>query len=169
VAATSTPTSKSGNICLAKDQNGEPKFFGSYVLDRHGSKWTRVSEMRLASLPITRALVKCAAVLAFCVIVGCHQSATSADPCAPPPPWNPAGAKPGQPDQEFATCLRDQAYETRNLAIPINSVAQGIIAQCQIRVDRFEGRMADENAAAERDADRPATAAVIESRRCIGQ
>jgi hypothetical protein len=78
---------------------------------------------------------------------------------------------------EFAACLRDQAYETRNLAVPADATAYGIIAQCHVRVDRFEGvtiaasesGSEQERQAADQAAVRQATAAITQYRRCVGR
>ncbi len=104
------------------------------------------------------------------------QVADNTDSCAEPAPWNPPGAKPGQPNQEFSACLKDQAYAIRNLDIPLQSAMGGIIAQCQVQVDKFEGSMVLDNAmapeqdqqAAEQAAETQATAAVTQYRRCVG-
>ena len=110
-------------------------------------------------------------MLAFCLLAGCHPATAQdgAATCAPPPPWREADTEPGQPHTELTACPRDQAFETRNLAGPIESAAQGIVAQCEIRVDRFEGRVgapaSDE--AADREAARQATLAVAQYRQCI--
>ncbi len=119
------------------------------------------------------------AALALGLLAGCHPATAQdgAGSCAPPPPWLEQNAKPGQPAAEFAACLRDQAYETRNLAVPAQSTAPGIIAQCHVRVDRFEGVTADpsetgsdqQRQAAEQDAEQQATAAITQYRRCVGR
>lgn len=117
-------------------------------------------------------------MLALCLSCGCHPVAAQdgASSCAAPTPWREADAKPGQPQAELAACLRDQAYQTRNLAIPLNSVANGIIAQCEVGVDRFEGAIVTSNAMApedERQADeqavmQQATADITQYRQCVG-
>ncbi|MFI4933599.1 MAG: hypothetical protein ACHP7N_03190 [Caulobacterales bacterium] len=117
------------------------------------------------------------AALALCLFAGCRPTAAqeSASSCAAPPPWREANAKPGQPDAEFAACLRDQAYETRTLTVPVDSTAYGIIAQCHVRVDFFEGRTmaasetGPDAAAADQEAVRQATAAITQYRRCVGR
>lgn len=113
------------------------------------------------------------------MLAGCHPAAgqDSADQCAPPSPWLEPGGKPGRPEVEFAACLRDQTYETRNLSVPVDATAYGIIAQCHVRVDRFEGvtiaasesGSAQERQAADREAVRQATAAITRYRRCVGR
>jgi hypothetical protein len=106
------------------------------------------------------------------LLAGCHPATAQdgAAPCAPPPPWREADAKPGQPKAELAACLSDQAYQTRTLPVPVASAAAGIVAQCEIRVDRFEGRVgaAASDADADREAVRQATAAVTQYRQCVG-
>ena len=112
------------------------------------------------------------AALAISLLAGGHTAAArnGAESCAPPPAWNERYATPGHPEQEFAACLRDQGYETRNLTVSIPNTAQGIIAQCQVRVDYFEHRAGDVGATgSEADAQRVATAAVIHYRRCVGR
>jgi hypothetical protein len=119
-----------------------------------------------------------AAALSLSLISACHQTNAQAGAatCAPPPPWLAPGAKPGQPEAEFAACLKDQAYETRTLAIPLDANAYGIIAQCHVRVDRFEGLTiaASENGseearqAADAKAVRQAKADITDYRQCAG-
>jgi hypothetical protein len=119
------------------------------------------------------------AALALCLFAGCREATAqdSAGRCAPPRPWLEPGAKPGRPEIEFAACLREQAYATRDLSIPVEPVANGIIAQCHVRVDRFEGvtiaasetGSAQERQAADREALRQATAAIDEYRQCAGR
>ncbi len=48
-------------------------------------------------------------------------------------------ARPGQPDAEFAQCLKDQACAARAISVPDDAKAAGLIAQCRVEVDRFEG------------------------------
>lgn len=50
--------------------------------------------------------------------------------CAPPAPWTQTNGLQAQ----VQACLRGQAWETRNLTIPIGSVVSGIVAQCEVRV-----------------------------------
>jgi hypothetical protein len=108
-----------------------------------------------------------------CLLAGCHPATAQdgAAPCAPPPVWREADAKPGQPQAELAACLKDQAYEVRTLAVPVESAAAGIVAQCEIRVDRLEGRVgaAASDADADRQAVQQATAAVTQYRQCAGR
>jgi len=112
------------------------------------------------------------AVLAFCLLAGCHPASAQggADPCAPPPPWQEANAKPGQPQVELAACLKAQAYDTRSLSIPVEPNAQGIVAQCDIRIDRLEGRVgaAASDAAADQQVVAQAKADVTQYRQCAG-
>lgn len=110
--------------------------------------------------------------LAFSLAAIFQPAASWADAtsCAAPPAWNESVARPGHPVQEFAACVRDQGYQTRNLAVPASSTVQGIIAQCQVRVDYFEHRGGDVGATgSEADALRLATAAVTYYRRCVGR
>jgi hypothetical protein len=113
------------------------------------------------------------AALALCLLAGCHPAtaADGASPCATPSPWRESDAKPGQPQAELAACLSDQAYQIRTLPVPVASAAGGIVAQCEIRVDRFEGRVgvAAPDDAADREAVQQATAAVTQYRQCAGR
>ena len=106
--------------------------------------------------------------LAACLLAGCHPA--TADPCAPPPVWLEANVKPGQPQAEVTACLKAQAYEVRSLTVPVESAAAGIVAQCEIRVDRLEGHVGA--SAPDADADRAvtaqATADVTQYRQCAG-
>ena len=124
------------------------------------------------------AAVGCVAALTFCPLAGCHRTTAqdSAGGCTPPGPWLEAGARPGRPAMEFAACLMDQAYETRNLSVPVDATANGIIAQCHVRVDRFEGAASagetgslQERQAADQAALREATAAISQYRQCVGR
>src|SRR5579871_2770725 len=82
------------------------------------------------------------ALTAACLTAACHQaSAKVGDACAPPPPWRSPGANPGQPAAEFAACLKDKAYDARSVHVPLEAAANGIIAECSVDVDRFEGAM----------------------------
>ena len=58
--------------------------------------------------------------------------------CDPPPPWQDVTAR-GQPTVEISACLKNKAYEARNVAVPAQSKRAGIIAQCEVEVDRYEG------------------------------
>lgn len=121
----------------------------------------------------------CVIALAVGLSAGCHPATAQngdgpGQACAPPPPWREANAKPGQPALELAACLRDQAYETRTVKVPVESAAYGIVAQCEVRVDHFEGVIAEpgsdqERQAADREAVRQATAAVEQYRQCAGR
>jgi hypothetical protein len=112
------------------------------------------------------------AALAACLLAGCHPATAQggADPCAPPPPWQEATAKPGQPQVELAACLKAQAYDTRSLSIPLEPNAQGIVAQCEVRIDRLEGHVgaAAPDADADRAAQAQARADVTQYRQCVG-
>jgi hypothetical protein len=97
--------------------------------------------------------------------------------CAPPRPWSEANARHGQPEAEVAACLRAQAWETRNLNVPINSAVAGVVAQCEVRVIFFEGpagsaartRAQNQVDANDRQALNQALADVTWSRRCAGR
>ena len=54
--------------------------------------------------------------------------------CAPPASLSEANAGHGQPVAEVGACLRAQAWEIRNLNIPIKSAVAGIVAQCEVQV-----------------------------------
>jgi hypothetical protein len=121
----------------------------------------------------------CVAALALCLFAGCHQATAqdSAETCAPPRPWLEPSAKPGRPEIEFAACLREQAYKTRNVRAPVEPVANGLVAQCRVEVDRFEGATiaasetgsAQERQAADQEALLQATAAINQYRQCVGR
>jgi hypothetical protein len=116
------------------------------------------------------------AALALWGLAGCHPATAQGGSaaCAPPPPWPQAGARPGQPDAELAACLSDRAYRARDVAVPLASKTAGVIAQCEVEVDRFEGAMifggatgSDEQVeATERRAEQLATAAVLAYQPC---
>jgi outer membrane murein-binding lipoprotein Lpp len=107
-----------------------------------------------------------AAALACCLLAGCAQGDPSS--CSAPPPWQEANAKPGQPQAELAACLKAQAYDTRSMSIPLEPNAQGIVAQCEIRVDRLAGHVgaAAPDAAADQAALAQARADVTQYRQC---
>jgi hypothetical protein len=109
------------------------------------------------------------AALALGVVAGGHQAAAGAESCAPPPPWRESASRPGRPEAEFAACIRDQGYETRNLDVPSESAAYGIIAQCHVRVVFFEGRNPAALPATDQEDLRQAMAAVTHYRRCTGR
>jgi len=113
------------------------------------------------------------AALAFGLLAACHPATAQdgAAACAKPTAWREADSKPGQPQAELTACLRDQAYEIRDLKVPLESAAQGIVAQCEIRVDRFEGRVgaAAPDQAADRAASAQASAVVAQYRQCVGR
>ncbi len=118
------------------------------------------------------------AAAVFLVLAGCHQGAAAdQNACAAPSPWLTPGAKTGHPAEEFAACLRDQAYEARSLSVPMQSIVAGVIAQCHVRVDQFEGSIGDptdtlpedQRQAAERDAEAQASAAITQYRQCAGR
>ena len=120
-----------------------------------------------------------AAAVALCVLAGCHPATAQGafDACAPPPPWLQPGAKPGQPDAELAACLKDKAYDARSVAVPLQSKMAGIIAQCEVEVDHFEGAMPfgggtgseEQRDAVERQVEQQATAAILAYQPCAGR
>jgi hypothetical protein len=116
-----------------------------------------------------------AVALIVCLSITCRPSAAQDSPsaCSPPRSWPQPGAKPGHPDADFAACLSDRAYNARNVHVPVAAAANGVIAQCDVEVDRFEGAMT-----APADSDSPsvqqavmqhATAAVVRYRQCVGR
>jgi hypothetical protein len=110
--------------------------------------------------------------MALLLLAGCGQAAgqTGASSCAAPPTWSESAATPGHPKAELAACLADQAYQIRNLAIPALSAVNGIVAQCEIRVDRFEGVTAPtDDPATEQATMQQATADVGQYRKCAGK
>jgi hypothetical protein len=110
------------------------------------------------------------------VSAGCHPPAAQAgaDACAPPPAWRQPGARPGEPDQELAACLKDKAWQARAVNVPLASKTAGVIAQCEVEVDQFEGTMVfgggtgsqEERAAVEQRAEQEARDAVIAYQGC---
>ena len=78
---------------------------------------------------------------------------------------------------ELAACLKDKAYDARSVAAPVQSKMAGIIAQCEVDVDRFEGGMPfggatgseDQRAAAERLVEEEAAAAVLAYQPCAAR
>ena len=119
-----------------------------------------------------------AAVLTLFLLAGCQPAtAQGGAGCAAPPPWQQPGAKPGQPNAEMAACLKDKAYDARGLAVPQDSKVAGIIAQCEVDVDRFEVDMPfggatgsdEERAARERSVTQQATAAVLAYQSCTSR
>jgi hypothetical protein len=100
-----------------------------------------------------------------------------AESCAQPPPWSEATARHGRPEAEVAICLRDHAWDVRDLKVPVNSAVAGIVAQCEVRVVFFEGprgspyqykmqQRVDDN---DRNALAQALADVTWARRCAGR
>ncbi len=121
----------------------------------------------------------CAAALAAFVLAGCHPRTAQggAAACSPPALWPGAGARPGQPELELAACLRDRAYQARSVAVPVASKVAGIIAQCEVDVDRFEGSMIfggatgsdEQRRATEQWEMRQATAVVVAYQTCASR
>jgi len=97
--------------------------------------------------------------------------------CAPPRPWSEASARHGRPEAEVAACLKADAWETRDLNVPVRSAVAGIVAQCEVRVIFFEGpdgsasrtRAQQQVDANDREALGQALADVTWSRRCAGR
>ena len=119
-----------------------------------------------ASVTTISALTGLAAVL----LAGCGQAADSATSCDAPKPWSESDAAPGHPTEELAACLWDQAYQNRSLNIPLSSATNGIVAQCEVRVDRFEGVTAPTfDPATEQQTMQMATVDVTHYRRCVGR
>ena len=114
--------------------------------------------------------------LALCLLLS-GPAAAQGGGCAPPAPWSEAGARHGQPEAEVAACLKDRAWDIRNLHIPIQSAVAGIVAQCEVRVIFFEGpagsasrtRAQQRVDANDRAALGQALADVTSSRRCAGR
>jgi hypothetical protein len=86
--------------------------------------------------------------------------------CTPAPPWRQTTSR-GHPNAEISACLKEKAYDARNVAVPIQSKAAGIIAQCEVDVDRYEGRAPfgwDEQWVSQQ-----ASAAVVANQSCSGR
>ena len=116
-----------------------------------------------------------AIALTVCLLAACRPSAAqdSLSTCSPPAPWPQPGAAPGHPDAEFAACLDDRAYKARNVQVPVAAAANGIIAQCDVEVDHFEGAMVapgdSDRQSVQADVLQQATAAVVRYRQCVGR
>jgi hypothetical protein len=112
---------------------------------------------------------------ALVLLVGCKLATAQdgANDCRAPPPW----AAPGQPNAEMAACLRDKAYDARSVNVPASSKVAGIIAQCEVEIDRAEPGMPfggatgsdDERAARERQVTQWASAAVAAYQPCANR
>ncbi len=111
------------------------------------------------------------AILAVLLAAGCQRgTADAASQCDAP---NPAAAS-ASADAKFGACLAQKAYDARSVDVPIDSKAPGLIAQCDVEIDRAEGRTmpARENGseqkrqAADQDAMRTAKAAILRYRGC---
>jgi hypothetical protein len=122
--------------------------------------------------------VSCASLLAIVLLGwGSEASAQAAEGCVAPPPWSASAARPGHPDQEIAACLRSEAYKARTLHIPVDNVSNGIVASCEVEIDRIEGRFVFDDATApksqrqavEQSVMRQATAAVTQYRSCAAR
>jgi hypothetical protein len=118
------------------------------------------------------------AVLALILAAGCRSATAQSQPgaCAAPPAWRQPGAKPGQPDAELAACLKEKAWGARAVRVPVASKTAGLIAQCEVDVDQFEGRMVfgcaggsqEEREAAEQQVQQQAAAAIEATQGCGG-
>jgi hypothetical protein len=112
--------------------------------------------------------------IALMLLCAGDDARAQAGGCAAPPEWSAAEVSPGNPDRALSACLRSQAYKARNLHIPVDNVANGIVASCEVQVSGIEGsNIYDDPAkpearrqAIERDAMRQATAAVTLYRSC---
>ena len=115
-----------------------------------------------------------AALVTLGVAAGCRPVA---DACAAPPPWRQVYPKPGQPDAELWGCLNDAAWDSRAVIAPLDAKVAGLIAQCEVEVDRFEGNMVfgsatgsdEDRATAEQRAQQLAKAALAEYQTCAGR
>ena len=115
------------------------------------------------------------ALMALGAAAGCRPA--TADPCTPPPPWRQVYLKPGQPDAELWGCFNDAAWAARAVNAPLDSKVAGLIAECQVDVDRFEGNMVfgsatgsdEDRATAEQRAQQLARAAIAEYQGCGGR
>ena len=113
-------------------------------------------------------------LVALSAAIGCRPAA---DLCAAPPPWRQVYLKPGQPDAELWGCLNDAAWEARAVSVPLDSKAAGLIAQCEVDVDRFEGNMVfgsatgsdEDRGTVEQRAQQLARAAIAEYQGCAGR
>jgi len=115
------------------------------------------------------------ALMALGAAVGCRPA--TADRCAAPPPWRQVYPKPGQPDAELWGCLNDAAWDARAVNVPLDSKAAGLIAECEVDVDKYEGNMVfgsatgsdEDRATAEQRAQQLARAAIAEYLGCEGR
>jgi len=73
-----------------------------------------------------------AAPLALGLLI-CGSAAAQAAGCGAPPPWSEADAH-TRPQAAVEACLKGQAWETRNLNIPVDPAVAGIVSQCEVRV-----------------------------------
>lgn len=67
-------------------------------------------------------------------LITCEAAPAQASVCAPPKPWSEDDAHLDRPQAGVEACLKAQAWETRNLNVPIGSAVAGIVAQCEVRV-----------------------------------
>ena len=118
-----------------------------------------------------------AAVLMLWAATACSRATAQDGACTPAPVWRQLIANPGRPDAELSACLSDKAYQARAIQVPLQSKVAGVIAQCEVEVDQFEGRMVfgggtgseEERAAVEQRASQEATAAVAAYQGCGGR
>jgi hypothetical protein len=117
------------------------------------------------------------AILLALVLADGAGAAAAQDRCAAPPVWSAPEARRGRPNQELSACLHSEAYKIRDLKIPLSSAANGIVAICEVEIDRIEGAFVFDDAtwprerrlAVERDVMGQATAAVTQYRACAGR
>ena len=113
-----------------------------------------------------------AVAVAAWAVAGCHPTTAQGSDCSAPPAWQELGAKPGAPEAELAACLKDKAYDARNVKVPFRSKVAGIIAQCEVDVDRFDSDLVLDGPnlrrlkAIEEEAQREATAAILAYQSC---
>ena len=89
--------------------------------------------------------------------------------CAPPPPWRQVTAR-GHPDAEISACLKNKAYDARDVEVPMQSKVAGVIAQCEVDVDRYEGApFGGANSWNEQWVSQQAEAAIVAYRSCEGR
>jgi hypothetical protein len=61
------------------------------------------------------------------------SAAAQAQVCGAPSSWSDAEAH-SRPKAAVEACLNVQAWETRNLDVPVRSIVSGIVSQCEVRV-----------------------------------
>lgn len=118
-----------------------------------------------------------AVMVGLCASAACHPATAQGGACAPPPAWRGTFARPVRPDAELAACLRDKAYQARGVHVPVQSKVAGLIAQCEVEVDQFEGALVlgggdgsdEQRAAVEQQAEQEAAAAIATYQGCPSQ